>query len=98
MPMSIVRRLTEADLALEDIPLVEVNPVVDVWVDGIVSPVEIVGKGFCFRTRFYALTMMDGQWVRVIVWRQVRANAAYQRGQIGDMIAAASRLTPVLVH
>lgn len=98
MPMSILRSFTEADTAIEDIPLVELNPLPDVWVDGIVSPVEIVGKGMCYRTRFYTLAMMDGVWVRVVVWRQVRAIAAYQRNQLGDMLASAVRERPARVH
>lgn len=98
MTTSLLRRLAEADVALEEMPLVELNPLPDVWVDGIVEPVEIVGRGHCFRTRFYTLAMMDGQWVRIVVWRQVRAIAAYQRNQLGDMIASAVRERPAMVH
>lgn len=91
----LIAREPTFDVPVNELPLIELSPAPEVWVDGI-APIEIIGHGQCFRTPFYALTKLDGRWVRVVVWKQIRAIAAYQRNQLGDMIAAARKV--MLVH
>jgi len=76
-----------ADIPVLELPILELNPILDTWADGIIDPVELVGNGTNFRTTFFARMKLDGRWYRVPVVRVVRAVTAYRRNQLGDMLA-----------
>lgn len=74
--------------AEQDFPVVETMPVVDTWIDGILEPIELVGR-HCFRTTMFARVKLDGLWVRDVRLRIVREIDCYRRNQLGDMLTTA---------